>query len=133
MIISYLYSLNGTIKKVINKRNRLLFLSQLIPYPPDAGPKVRSYRVLQHLATAGHQVTLLAFRRESDTLADIDHLDRYCTSVRSVLIERDGFGRTEFHTPVEVAGARPGPPAPVRIVAHTGDKLVGAIEQRSAA
>jgi len=28
----------------------LLYLSQVLPYPPDAGPKVRSYHVLQHLA-----------------------------------------------------------------------------------
>jgi len=29
---------------------RLLYLSQALPYPADAGPKVRSYHVLQYLA-----------------------------------------------------------------------------------
>ena len=61
------------------------------------------------------------------------HLDREISSLRSVLVERDGFGRTEYYTPVEVAGAQPGPPAPVHITGHTGDRLVGTIEQRSAA
>jgi threonylcarbamoyladenosine tRNA methylthiotransferase MtaB len=61
------------------------------------------------------------------------HLEREINSLRSVLVERDGFGRTEYYTPVEVAGAQPGPPAPVHITGHTGDRLVGTIEQRSAA
>ena len=61
------------------------------------------------------------------------HLDREISSLRSVLVERDGFGRTEYYTPVEVAGAQPGPPAPVHITGHTSDRLVGTIEQRSAA
>ena len=46
--------------------SRILFLSQLVPYPIDAGPKVRSYYVLKHL-TRKHQVTLLAFSRPDDT------------------------------------------------------------------
>jgi hypothetical protein len=28
---------------------RILFLSQVLPYPLDAGPKMRSYFVLRHL------------------------------------------------------------------------------------
>jgi hypothetical protein len=39
---------------------RILFLSQLVPYPLDAGPKVRSYYVLRWLAEAGHEYTLLS-------------------------------------------------------------------------
>jgi threonylcarbamoyladenosine tRNA methylthiotransferase MtaB len=61
------------------------------------------------------------------------HLDREIGSLLSVLVERDGFGRTEYYTPVEVAGAQPGPPALVHITGHTSDRLVGTIEQRSAA
>ncbi len=61
------------------------------------------------------------------------HFEREIGRVRSVLIERDGFGRTEYFAPVEVASARPAPPVAVRITGHAGDRLVGAVEQRSAA
>ncbi len=67
---------------------RILFLSQLIPWPLDAGPKVRSYYVLRHLAEAGHEVTLLAFSRESDAAASIDHLRGFCAAVHTVPMRR---------------------------------------------
>ncbi|MDJ0753674.1 MAG: glycosyltransferase family 4 protein [Ardenticatenaceae bacterium] len=63
---------------------RILFLSQLVPYPPDAGAKVRSYNVLQYLQRAGHDVTLVAFARPSDQAAAINHLQRLCTAVYTV-------------------------------------------------
>ena len=67
---------------------RILYLSQLVPYPADAGPKVRIYHVLQYLAAAGHEVTLMAFRREGDTVEAIDHLRQFCTEVHTVLMSR---------------------------------------------
>lgn len=70
---------------------RILYLSQLVPYPADAGPKIRSYHVLQYLAEAGHQVTLLAFRRESDQPESVEHLRQYCCEVQSVPMRRSRF------------------------------------------
>lgn len=67
---------------------RILFLSQLIPWPLDAGPKVRSYYVLRHLAGAGYEITLLAFSRESDTAESIDHVRQFCTAVYTVPMKR---------------------------------------------
>jgi len=67
---------------------RILFLSQLIPWPLDAGPKVRSYYVLRHLAEAGHEVTLLAFNRESDSAESIDHVRQFCAAVHTVPMRR---------------------------------------------
>lgn len=67
---------------------RILFLSQLIPYPMDAGPKVRSYHVLQYLASAGHEITLVAFRRADDREDQLDHLRRYCREIHTVLMRR---------------------------------------------
>ncbi|NNE82958.1 MAG: tRNA (N(6)-L-threonylcarbamoyladenosine(37)-C(2))-methylthiotransferase MtaB [Alphaproteobacteria bacterium] len=61
------------------------------------------------------------------------HLDSEIGALRSVLIERDGFGRTEYFAPVLVDGAVPGPALPVQITGRDGDKLVGALTQRSAA
>lgn len=61
------------------------------------------------------------------------HLDSEIGAVRSVLVERDGFGRTEYFAPVLVDGAVPGPALSVHITGRDGDKLVGALAQRSAA
>jgi polysaccharide biosynthesis protein PslH len=70
--------------------NRILFLSQLLPYPPDAGPKVRSYNVLKALA-ASHKITLLAFNRPEDGPEAISHLEQFCESVHTVPIQRGRF------------------------------------------
>lgn len=67
---------------------RVLYLSQLIPYPADAGPKVRIYHVLQYLAQAGHEITFVAFRRVGDRPEAIDHLRQHCKSVHTVLMHR---------------------------------------------
>ena len=61
------------------------------------------------------------------------HLDSEIGATRNVLIERDGFGRTEYYAPVLVAGAQPGPALSVHITGRDGEKLVGALAQRSAA
>jgi glycosyltransferase involved in cell wall biosynthesis len=66
---------------------RVLFLSQLVPYPPDAGPKVRSYFVLRYLAQR-FAITLLAFSRPDDRPESIEHLRTYCEQVITVPIHR---------------------------------------------
>ena len=66
---------------------RILFLTQVLPYPLDAGPKVRSYYVLRHLAQA-HEVTLVSFVRPSDTPAAIAHLRSFCHQVHGVSMIR---------------------------------------------
>lgn len=75
---------------------QILFLSQLVPYPLDAGAKVRSYHVLQHLAAAGHEVTLVAFRRASDRTEHIEHLNQICAKVHVVPMERSR-GKDAWH------------------------------------
>jgi len=67
---------------------RILFLSQLLPLPLDAGPKIRAYYVLRHLAAAGHDVTAICFVRPDDQQADVRALERYCRSVETVLLRR---------------------------------------------
>jgi glycosyltransferase involved in cell wall biosynthesis len=66
---------------------RILFLSQVLPYPIDAGPKMRSYFVLRHLVRQ-HKVTLLTFVRESDRPEDIAHLAELCHAVYTVPMGR---------------------------------------------
>ncbi len=51
----------------------ILFLTQVLPYPLDAGPKVRAYFVLRHLAEQ-HAVTLATFVRGSDSPQALAHV-----------------------------------------------------------
>lgn len=85
---------------------RLLYLSQLVPYPLDAGPKVRQYHVLQYLAAAGHEVTLLAFSRDTDRPASIDHLRQFCAEVHTVPMVRSR-GRDAYHLGRSLISAAP--------------------------
>jgi len=67
---------------------KILFLTQILPYPLDAGPKIRAYFVLRHLAESGHRITLLSFIRASDRPEYADHLRRYCERVEAVPMRR---------------------------------------------
>jgi glycosyltransferase involved in cell wall biosynthesis len=65
----------------------VLFLSQVIPYPPDAGPKVKTWNVLRYLAGQGHTLTLLSFSRPGDE-AHLPALRQVCAEVHAVPIRR---------------------------------------------
>jgi glycosyltransferase involved in cell wall biosynthesis len=65
---------------------RVLLLTQVLPYPPDSGPKVKTYNVLKYLAQH-HDVTLVSFVR-GDQSADIEHLKQYCRAVHTVPMDR---------------------------------------------
>lgn len=67
---------------------RILFLSQLLPLPLDAGPKIRAYYVLRHLVEAGHHVSLVCFVRPTDRESDVDALRRLCGTVETVPMPR---------------------------------------------
>lgn len=73
----------------------ILFLSQVLPYPLDAGPKMRSYYVLRHL-TQRHEVTLLTFVRDTDRPEDIAHLAEFCHAVHTVPMRRSRWGDVRF-------------------------------------
>jgi glycosyltransferase involved in cell wall biosynthesis len=50
---------------------KILFLTQIVPYPPDSGPKVKTWQVLRYLHERGHQITLVSFVRAEEE----KHLD----------------------------------------------------------
>jgi polysaccharide biosynthesis protein PslH len=64
----------------------LLLLTQVLPYPPDSGPKVKTWNVLKYLAR-NYRVTLVSFVR-GDQTADIEVLKRHCAAVHTVPITR---------------------------------------------
>lgn len=68
----------------------ILFLTQVLPYPLDAGPKVRAYHMLRHLA-GKHEVTLASFVRADDTPEAVDHLRGLCAGVHAVPMRRSAW------------------------------------------
>ena len=66
---------------------RILFLTQVLPFPLDAGPKVRAYYMLRHLA-AKNELTLVSFVRSDDKPEYVDHLRGFVRTVHTVPIER---------------------------------------------
>jgi len=69
------------------ERLQLLFLTQVLPYPLDAGPKVRAYYMLRHLA-GRHRVTLVSFVRPDDRPEYIEHLRTIAHAVYTVPMRR---------------------------------------------
>ncbi len=65
----------------------ILFLTQIIPYPPDAGPKVKTWHVLRYLASRGHRVTLASFVRPEEE-EYVAALKEVCDEVYTVPIRR---------------------------------------------
>ena len=65
----------------------ILFLTQIVPYPPDAGPKVKTWNVIRYLVGLGHKVTLVTFVRPEE-VDQVVHLEKLCHQVYSVPILR---------------------------------------------
>jgi glycosyltransferase involved in cell wall biosynthesis len=90
---------------------KILFLTQIVPFPPDAGPKVKTYHVIRALVGQGHFVTLVSFVRPEEVrhtaalqeiceavhtvpilrsrIADVGYMIRSYLTNRPFLIERD--------------------------------------------
>jgi hypothetical protein len=51
---------------------KILLLTQVLPYPPDSGPKAKTWNLIKYLAQQ-HQVTLASFVR-GDQSAEIKYL-----------------------------------------------------------
>lgn len=67
----------------------VMLLTQVLPYPPDSGPKIKTWNVLKYLARE-HEVTLLSFVR-GDQSADVEVLRRYCHAVHTVPMTRNSL------------------------------------------
>jgi polysaccharide biosynthesis protein PslH len=66
---------------------KVLFLTQVLPYPLVGGAKIRAYYMLQHLAQQ-HEVTLVSFVRDDDRPEDVAHLAGICAAVHTVPMVR---------------------------------------------
>jgi len=78
-----LHSRNSKRGKAMN----ILLLTQIVPYPPDSGPKVKTYYLLRHLASR-HRVTLVCFTRNAQEEADAAALRDLVAEVHTVPLTR---------------------------------------------
>lgn len=67
-----------------------MLLTQVLPYPPDSGPKVKTFNVLKYLAQK-HEVTLVSFVR-GDQSQHIRVLESYCKAIHTIPMKRS-FGQ----------------------------------------
>ena len=65
----------------------ILFLTQILPYPPDAGPRIKTWNVIRYLVEKGHVIHLASFvRREEEQ--HLEAVRELCESVHTVSIKR---------------------------------------------
>jgi glycosyltransferase involved in cell wall biosynthesis len=65
---------------------KVLLLTQVLPYPPNSGPKVKTWNLIKYLAQE-HEITLVSFVR-GDQSTDVAHLRHYCQAVHTVSMDR---------------------------------------------
>ncbi|GAB4207664.1 MAG: glycosyltransferase family 4 protein [Roseiflexaceae bacterium] len=65
----------------------ILLLTQVVPFPPDSGPKIKTYYLLRHLVTR-HRVTLVTFTRNAAEEQAADSLRGLCAAVHTVPLTR---------------------------------------------
>jgi polysaccharide biosynthesis protein PslH len=66
---------------------RVLFLTQIIPYPPDAGPRIKTWHCLRYIVEHGHEVILASFVRPEEK-EYVATLQQVCEAVYTVPIRR---------------------------------------------
>jgi polysaccharide biosynthesis protein PslH len=66
---------------------RVLLLTQVLPFPPDSGPKIKTWNLIKWLAAAGHEITLASFVR-GETERELTALRHYCRAVHAVPMRR---------------------------------------------
>lgn len=66
---------------------KILFLTNLLPYPLDNGGKIKTYTTLQGLSMAGHRVDLACFTEDRMGMDDIPiELSRICNRVEQTFL-----------------------------------------------
>ncbi len=66
---------------------RLLMLTQIAPFPPDAGPKIKTYFLLKKLSMF-HDIDLVTFARDEHEREAANALKHLCSNVTTISLER---------------------------------------------
>src|SRR3954454_11100762 len=67
---------------------RTLVLTQIVPYPADAGPKIKTLYALRTLANE-HSVELMSFARTEQEEAAARELERWCERITTIPLHRN--------------------------------------------
>lgn len=81
----------------------ILFLTQILPYPPTSGPKVKTWHVLKYLVRAGHKITLASFVR-TEEMPYIEDLRKLCTAVHAIPVHRSRIWDLYYFARSQVTG-----------------------------
>lgn len=66
---------------------RILFLTNVLPYPLDNGGRINTYTKIKALKGAGHEIDLLSFKEtKADTAQYEEHMRQYCSGVYQVYL-----------------------------------------------
>lgn len=82
---------------------KILFLTQIIPFPPNAGPRVKTWHVLNYLVERGHEVTLASFVRE-DEVEYVPVMQELLTAVHTIPIQRNRIDDIRYWLKSNVSG-----------------------------
>jgi glycosyltransferase involved in cell wall biosynthesis len=74
---------------------RTLMLTQVVPNPPDAGPKIKTHFALRTLAQE-HDVELMSFTRSHTETEAAEAMRQWCTQVTTVPLRRQRM-REPYH------------------------------------
>lgn len=73
----------------------ILFLTQIVPFPPDSGPKVKTWHVLRYLASKGYRVILASYIRPEEQQY-VPQLRQVCSEVYTVPIHRSQLANVRY-------------------------------------
>lgn len=66
---------------------KILFIAQLLPYPPDNGPRIKNFNTLKGLSE-NNEVVLVSFIRSDEERQLFSFLRKYCSEIYTVKIKR---------------------------------------------
>ncbi|MGA9532750.1 MAG: glycosyltransferase family 4 protein [Anaerolineales bacterium] len=78
---------SGTNSRSQGKGQSVLLLTQILPYPGDAGPRIKTWNVLLGLHEAGYEITLLSYMREEEEVY-LSTVRRLCHDVVAIPFSR---------------------------------------------
>lgn len=81
----------------------ILFLTQILPYPPNSGPKVKTWHVLKYLSQSGHKITLASFVRPEE-LPYLEDVEQVCASVYAIPMRRSRISDIGYLLRSQVTG-----------------------------
>ena len=81
----------------------ILFLTQILPFPPTSGPKVKTWHVLRYLADCGHKITLVSFVRPEE-VPYVDEVKKVCAAVHTVPVGRSKMADLYYFLRSQVTG-----------------------------